>query len=316
MEKPSFDPGLTQQYTGVLNRAINRNGQFNVRRSGNTWHDAHPFLYLISISWPRFVWIVAVAYLVVNTLFALLYAAIGTQHLKSAEPPTEWGGFATAFFFSAHTLTTVGYGNIWPSGGAANIIAALEALVGLLAFAIATGVVYGRFSRPSARIGFSENAVVAPYQGGKSLQFRLVNRRTNNLIDLEARVLLMTVEGVNGRPQRRYFPLELERPDILFFPLTWTVVHPIDERSPMFGKTRDDLAGLQAELLIMLKAFDETFGQNVHARYSYRFDEIIWGAKFMPAFEVDEVGNLRVEVNRVGSTEPAEVAGFHLDRSR
>ncbi|MBV8828976.1 MAG: hypothetical protein JO108_07065 [Acidobacteriaceae bacterium] len=312
MNKPAFDPGLTQQYKGVLNRVINRDGQFNVRRVGTTWRDANPFLYLISTTWTKFVLVVGLGYLVVNTIFALLYVAVGSENLRSSEPPTDWGGFATAFFFSAHTLTTVGYGNIWPRGGAANIIAVAESFVGVLGFAIATGVVYGRFSRPSARVGFSENALVAPYQNGRSLQFRVVNRRTNNLTDLEARLLLMTVEDTDGRPIRKYLSLELERPTILFFPLTWTVVHPIDERSPLLGKTREDLAALQAELLVTLKAFDETFGQDVHARYSYRFDEILWGAKFAPAFQVDQEGNLEVEVNRVGVTEPAQLTGVQL----
>ena len=303
MEKPTFDPGLTQQYAGTLSRAINKDGNFNVRRAGITWRDSHPYLYLVNLSWRAFAALVVVAFVVTNTLFAAVYMGIGVEHLKGAEAGSEWNRFANAFFFSAHTLTTVGYGNMYPIGVVANTVASTEALVGLMAFAIATGLMFGRFSRPSARIGFSQTMVIAPYAGGTSLQFRVVNRRSNNLIDLNARLLLMTVEFIGDRLQRRYAPLELERDQVLFFPLTWTVVHPIDEKSPLYGKIQEDLERLQAEVLIMMKGFDDTFAQTVHARYSYRYDEILWGAKFAPAFEIDANGDLRVEVNRVGNVE-------------
>lgn len=307
MEPTTFDPGLTQQYTGTLKRAINPDGNFNVRRSGVTWRDFHPYFYLINASWPVFIGIVAMVFMCANVIFAFLYMAIGIEHLKGAESPSVWSEFLNAFFFSAHTLTTVGYGNMYPNGPAANSIAVIEALLGLLSFAIATGLVFGRFSRPSARIGFSEKMLVAPYRGGSSLQFRIVNRRSNNLIELNARLLLMTVEQGNGNLQRKYAPLELERENVLFFPLTWTVVHPLTENSPLYRKTAEDLQRLQAEILILIKAFDDSFGQSVQVRYSYRYDEIIWGARFAPAFEIDTDGNMRLEVNKVGVTESVPV---------
>src|SRR4051794_6710877 len=149
-EQPSFDPGLTQRYDGVLKRAINPDGRFNVRRSGSTWRDAHPYLYLINASWSRFLVIVGVTYVAVNIVFASAYMAIGIEHLKGSDAPTQWLRFLNAFFFSAHTLTTVGYGNMWPIGPIANTLAGIEALAGLMTFAIATGLLFGRFSRPSA----------------------------------------------------------------------------------------------------------------------------------------------------------------------
>jgi inward rectifier potassium channel len=307
MDKPLFDPGLTQQYTGVLKRVINKDGQFNVRRTGQSWRDWHPYLFMISTAWPVFLLLVVVAFLGINVIFALGYCAVGIEYLKNAEAPTAAASFLNAFFFSAHTLSTVGYGNIWPVGAAANLVAVLESLVGVLGFAIATGLLFGRFSRPSARFGFSKSSLVAPYMGGTSLQFRVVNRRRNNIIDLEARVLLMLVELCDGKPQRRYMALTLERPSVLFFPLTWTVVHPITEESPLLGKTAQDLERLQAEVLIMLKGHDESFGQSVHARYSYRYDEIVWGARFATAFEVEDNGDLRIEVDKVSLTAPAEL---------
>ncbi len=303
MDKPTFDPGLTQQYTGDLKRVINKDGQFNVRRTGGTWRDIHPYLILINMSWSLFAAVVLAVFIAMNSVFAAAYAAIGMEHIKGTEAPSTALRFLNVFFFSAHTLTTVGYGNMWPSGPAANTIAALEALVGLMSFAIATGLVFGRFSRPSARIGFSNTMVIAPYDGVTSLQFRIVNRRSNNLLDLEARVLLMTVELVENRLLRRYSGLDLERSQVLFLPLTWTVVHPIDEKSPLYGKTPEDLARLQAEVMIMMKGFDDTFSQTVQARYSYRYDEITWGAKFAPAFEIEKNGDMRVELDRVGNIE-------------
>jgi inward rectifier potassium channel len=172
---------------------------------------------------------------------------------------------------------------------------------------------FGRFSRPSARFGFSKTMLVAPYMGGTSLQFRVVNRRSNNIIDLEARVLLMLVEfNEEGVPHRKYSQLTLERPSVLFFPLTWTVVHPIVEGSPMWGKTAEELERQQAEVLIMMRGHDESFGQSVHARFSYRYDEIVWGAKFATAFELEENGDLRIEVDKVSLTMPAELPGKQL----
>jgi inward rectifier potassium channel len=303
----TFDPGITEQYTKVLTRIINKDGQFNVRRVGRTWRDWHPYLYMISAPWPVFFGLVAAAFTLVNTLFATLYWLVGLEHLKNADAPTAALRLLNAFFFSAHTLTTVGYGNMWPLGPAANAVAAIESLCGVLGFAIATGLLFGRFSRPSARFGFSDTMVVAPYRGGTSLQFRVVNRRTNNIIDLEARMLLMLVEQSRDSARRKYIPLELERPSVLFLPLTWTLVHPITADSPFFGKTARDLERMQAEVLIVMKGFDETFGQTVHARYSYRYDEIVWGAKFALAFEADDRGELQIEVDRVSVTEPAEL---------
>lgn len=301
----NFDPGLTQTYTGALNRVVNKDGGFNVHRAGRSWRDANPYTFLISTSWITFSLVVTAAFVLLNVAFAWLYKSIGASHIHGAEAKDPTLQLLNLFFFSTHTLTTVGYGNMYPDGPLANAIAAVEALVGLMAFAIATGLLFGRFSRPSARFGFSATMALAPYRGGTSLQFRVVNRRPNNLIEVEARVMLMTVESVNGRAQRKYNQLELERTQIVFLPLTWTVVHPIDDKSPLYGKSAADLEQLQAELVIMMRGFDETFGQVVYARYSYRYDEIIWGVKFAAAFEVDAKGDLMLWIERVGLTEPA-----------
>jgi inward rectifier potassium channel len=303
MQKPSFDPGLTQKYSQGLKRIINPDGRFNVRRTGTTWRDFHPYLFLVDAPLSVFIGVILAGYFVINLLFAFIYWMIGVEHLHGAAAATPFLTFLNAFFFSAHTLTTVGYGNIYPDGVAANSIAVLEALIGLMGFALGTGILFGRFSRPTARIGYSKRMVVAPYQELTSLQFRIVNRRPNNLLNLEARILLMTVQVLNGIPRRKFDILPLERDSVIFFPLPWTVVHPITETSPLYGLTAQDYARLQLEVLVMIKGMDETFGQTVHSRYSYRYDEIEWGAKFSPVFEVEESGDLLLEVNRVSEIE-------------
>jgi inward rectifier potassium channel len=304
MHQPSFDPGITQQFQAPVSRIINPDGTFNVRRRGSTWRDFHPYLNLINMGWIAFLASLFTGYVVVNTIFAALYYAIGTQHLHGAEAATASGRFINAFFFSAQTLSTVGYGGIVPHGMAANILASLEAMTGVLGFAVATGLLFGRVSRPSARVGFSNAMLINSYQDITSLQFRLVNRRKNSLMELEARVMLMTVDPADGGFRRNYRMLKLEREKVLFFPLTWTVVHPIDVESPLFGQSADDLRRLQAEVLILIKGYDDTFSQTVLARRSYRHDEIVWGKRFAPAFEVDAQGDLVLDVWKVGDIAP------------
>jgi inward rectifier potassium channel len=304
MHQPSFDPGITQQFQAPVSRIINPDGSFNVHRRGSTWRDFHPYLHLINMGWLPFLATLFAGYVVVNTMFAGLYYLIGTDQLRGAEATTAAGRFVNAFFFSAQTLSTVGYGGIVPHGMAANILASLEAMTGVLGFAVATGLLFGRVSRPSARMGFSDAMLVNQYQDITSLQFRVVNRRQNSLMELEARVMLMTVDPAEGGFRRKYHLLKLEREKVIFFPLTWTVVHPIDAESPLFGKTAEDLRRLQAEVLILIKAYDDTFSQTVLARRSYRHDEIVWGKRFSPAFEVDANGDLVLDVWRVGDIAP------------
>jgi inward rectifier potassium channel len=299
MNNSSFDPGFTEQYQGKLQRVIHTDGHFNVRRRGATWRDVHPYLFMINTSWPVFMTLIFAGYVIANLVFALIYLEIGIDHLRGAETTSALARFLSAFFFSAQTLTTVGYGSTSPDGFVANLVATVEALLGLMAFAVGTGLLFGRFSRPAARLEFSRQIIVAPYHAGMSLQFRVANRRTNNLMEIEAQVLLMTVEPSDQGPKRKYKPLALERTSVQFLPLTWTVVHPIDETSPLWGVTAEQLSQQQAEFLILIKAFDDTFFQTVHARRSYRHEEMVWGARFIPAFEADSQGQMVLDLQRL-----------------
>src|SRR5262245_34769017 len=210
MQKPHFDPGLTNQYGGRVDRVIAKDGSLNILRRGGTWRDYHAYLHLINMSWPRFFSVVVGSYLVVNTIFAIVYHLLGPNDLQGGSGTSQFDQFMTAFFFSAHTLTTVGYGSIAPRTLGANIVAVIESMAGVLGFAVATGLLFGRVSRPSAKLGFSANMVVAPYGDGTSLQFRVANRRPNDLMEVSAQVLLMTVESRDGRAVRRYHSLKLE----------------------------------------------------------------------------------------------------------
>jgi inward rectifier potassium channel len=302
MKTPSFDPGLTQKYEGPLRRVINPDGSFNVLRRGATWRDFHPYLHLVSIPWAHFFGWVLLFYVFINALFASIYFALGPDAIAAKTEPTETvGRFLQCIFFSSQTLTTVGFGALAPANTDANVVAAFEALAGLMSFAIITGLLFGRVSRPSARIGFSDNALIAPYQDGTSLQFRVVNRRANILIEPAVTLMLMTVDRANGVSRREFTILKLERANIMLFPLTWTVVHPIDSESPLFGKSSQDLEDLQAEFMVLVKAWDDTFSQTVHQRFSYRYSELVWGGKFTPAFGVDANGDLEVNVDKIGS---------------
>jgi len=303
---PSFDPGLTQQYTGPLLRAINKDGSFNVRRRGLHGLAGSIYMQLVNLSWPRFWGLVALAFLAANIVFALVYVVLGSDSLRAAEDDIGLGFFGKAFFFSLHTLTTVGYGDIYPLGLAANVVASAEAALGLMGFALATGLLFARFSRPNAQLVFSNRMVVSPYRDGYSLQFRMANRRNNVLTDVLVDMMLMTVEqDAEGQLRRNFVELKLERKKIFFLALTWTVVHPIDESSPLKGMKAADLERLQAEVLILIRGYDDSFTQVVNTRYSYRWEEVEWSARFAPAFDVSPAGHLVLDLDKVSATSPA-----------
>jgi inward rectifier potassium channel len=302
-EKPAFDSGLTRQVGAPVNRNVNRDGSYNVRRVGQTWQAFHPWLYVVNMSWPGFITLVCSVYSLVNIGFAVLYFLMGPGSIHGSEAPTEAGRFLNCFFFSGHTLTTVGYGTLSPVGVSANLTATLEALVGLLAFAVITGLLVARASRPSARIEFSRNALIAPYENGQALMFRVANQRSNNLMELEAQVILLQSVPKDGKRTRRIDYLPLELPKVQMFPLTWTVVHPINPESPLWQVTLDQLIDSDAEFIVMLKGFDDTFSQTVHARFSYRPSELVWNARFVPAFYVEETGNYVLNLDMVSDFE-------------
>ena len=220
-------------------RLLNHDGTFNVRR--NELGPLHPFnAYhtLLSLTIPRLIALLCAGYLVTNVFFALLYWLCGPGALAgAAEAPLR--RFEDCLFFSVQTLATIGYGRLVPVTRAANVFVAFEALVGLLGFAIVSGLLFSRFTRPTAKISFSNNALIAPYHGGWALMFRLVNLRNHDLTDVHAVVSFARWEHSEGERSREFDQLTLERDAIIFMPLHWVIVHPIDERSPLRGLTPD-----------------------------------------------------------------------------
>ena len=303
VEESTEDFGLGDQIGSQGGRLINRDGSFNVRRSGiRNWS---PYEDLVEMGWPRFLLLVFCVYTGINALFALAFVGIGTEMLAGGERIEGLGGqFAHSFYFSVQTFTTVGYGAISPTGNAANLLSALVALVGLLSLALATGLVFARFSKPKARIRFSEYAVVAPYKDTpyRSLQFRIANVRNNQIINLKANILLTWLEGPPEARRRRFAPLELEREQVALFPLNWTVVHVIKEDSPLFHWDYRRICDLSVEMLIMIEGFDETFAQTIHANISYTCREIYWNARFLPMYHSAE-GTTILELNRIDDIE-------------
>lgn len=298
------DLGFGNRPMGKDQRMMNADGTANIKRIGLPFFRSDDtYNSLISMSWRKFMFIILVAYIAINILFATIYVLIGIGHLNGAEGITSGDQFFDAFFFSAQTISTVGYGHISPSGFATSCVAAFESMLGLLAFALATGLLYGRFSRPNAKILYSKNMVVAPYKDITGLMFRLANLRNNQLIEISVQMVLSFNETAGQTKNRRFIPLDLERSEIGILSLSWTVVHPIDEKSPLFGMTKEELMASEAEVVILLKAFDDTFSQTVHSRASYLDETIIYDAKFAPIFFNDSNGVTNIDLSKIGNLE-------------
>ncbi len=284
-------------------RLLNRNGTFNVyRQKPKWWRRIFTYHFLLNMSWPRFFAVIFTAFVVTNALFATAYYLAGAQQVQG-DVGVE-NQFLRCFFFSVDTFATIGYGNLAPMGVAANVIVTIEALFGLLTFAIATGLVFAKFARPIANMIYSRNAVIAPYRGMTAFMFRVINGGHNELIDLEARVVYTRFEDSGGATLRRYYPLTLERDRVSFLPVAWTIVHPIDNSSPLYGSTEKELIGAHAEFLVLITATDDTFSTTVQSRSSYTAEELIWGMRFANLF-LGEGPVLTIDMNRFHAVEPA-----------
>ena len=289
---------------GSHERFLNRDGSFNVRRGGLPFfRTLNMYHALLTMSWLKFYLLLALGYFITNIFFASVYLACGSNAFRGAEGITVIERFLEAFFFSVQTLATIGYGRISPNSFAANIVVTFEALVGLLGFALATGLLFARFSCPHAKIIFSHHVIIAPYKDITAFEFRIVNERSNELIEVNATVSLSRLEIVNGRTMRKFYPLSLEREKVVFLPLHWVIVHPITETSPLYGITAEQFNKADSEILILLTGVDETFSQSVHARSSYKTTEIVWGAKFRDVFIESDTGKLSIDMKKIHDIE-------------
>ncbi len=307
-EEEERDLGFGSVVTGKSRqRLLNPDGTFNVQRTGlpvatslNLYHT------LLSMSWRTFLLLVLLLYFLSNVVFGVLYASFGAEALVDTSSTPTANLFIRGFFFSVQTFATIGYGTIHPVGMVPNLLVTIESYYSLLANALITGLVFARFARPTAKVLFSDVAVIAPYRGIEGLMFRLVNGRSNQLIEVEVKVMFARFVNEDGRTVRRFDFLDLERNKVTFFPLSWTVVHPIDDDSPMRGLTEHDFIRSDAEILILLTATDETFAQTVHSRSSYKPHQIRCGHKFVNIYnEIEEGDAISIDVRKLSQIEPA-----------
>lgn len=299
---PESELGFGKTIT-YADRLMNTDGSFNVeRQSTGPWDNT--YFNLVTMPWVNFVLLVLAAFVVMNSFFSLLYCAIGIEHLNGATPGSFFHNFAQAYFFSSQTLTTVGYGHISPNGLAANALASFQSFLGLVSFALVSGLLYGRFSRQRAKIVFSENMLVAPYRDGLGLMFRMGNARRSEILEAEVQIMLAINQRTDdGNLERKFFSLELEISRIAFFSLSWTIVHALREQSPIFHFTKEELKDAGAEFMVMVKGTDEANHQTVNARRSYIADEIVWNAKFKPVISRNNKGQPYVLMQNIGDFE-------------
>jgi Inward rectifier potassium channel. len=266
-------------------RFINKDGLPNVQRTGvNVFNRLSWYHTMLNLSSFRFISYLVVAYILINLVFAMIYYIIGVEHLTGIDKSDPLNEFIDVFFFSSQTFTTVGYGRIAPVGFMASLVATFEAFLGLLTFAIATGLFYGRFSRPRAYLRFSDIAVIAPFQDAAALMFRLAPYKNNALTDADV-IVSAAIEVIeNGVPKSNFYRLETHLSKINTLALNWTVVHKIDENSPFYGFSEEDFNATDIELIVQVRAFDEVFSNTVVQRSSYVTGEIIYGARFVPMY--------------------------------
>ena len=292
-----LDPGYGVRYERHTKRIINTDGTFNVIRKGVGFSSRNIYQDLIKMSWVKFLTINILIIFTLNALFALLYIWIGLDQIEGVAVGTGfYHDFTQAFFFSFQTFTTLGYGRISPTGDLANLVSAIEAMIGFMSFALITGLLYGRFSKPNISLEYSRKMLIAPYRGGKGLMFRIANKRHSVLVNVKANVTLTLTLEEDNTTVRKYYQLKLERDGIQVFPISWTIVHPIDKDSPFNDIEMVNISGSDLEIMIQIQVFDETFGQIVHSRYSYLSEDIEYGAKFLKSYRTEESGEIILDV--------------------
>lgn len=303
--------------TGFGTSSESRSGRFYNRQTGTANVIKKGVGILNQYSWyhtmlamPRakFLLFLLAVYIIVNLVFAGIYYLIGIDHLAGVHAGSDVKNFSEVFFFSAQTFTTVGYGRISPIGFAAGAVSTIEAFLGLLSFAIATGLFYGRFSRPRAFLKFSDNAVIAPYKDGIALMFRMAPYKNNLLSEAEVKVNLAMQVEENGKMMNKFYNLDLEIPKINSLALSWTIVHPMNEKSPLYNFNHSDMLNAKMEALIFVKAFDEVFSNTVVQRFSYVSSEVVWGAKFRMMYHADEKhGTTILDLDKLNDFEKVEL---------
>ncbi|PWT99232.1 MAG: transporter [Bacteroidetes bacterium] len=305
--KVNNDTGFGINASDYGGRFINKDGTFNTRKEGISFLEKFSIYYFM-MNLPRwkFIGIIVVSFLVVNIIYAAIYMFIGASELTGMIAQTPWDKFKEAFFFSTETFTTVGYGRVNPIGDGANLVASFEAMHGFLSFAIATGLIFGRFSKPGAFLKFSDYALISPYRGKTGLMFRFASykeKHTLTSVEIRVNVGLQVLE--NDNVIYKYYDLDLERSKVESLPMNWTVVHPIDDKSPFYGFTHEDMKSADVEIYVLIRGFDDVYSANVQQRTSYTFNEILFGQKFVPMYRESDNGKTTIlEMNKLNTALP------------
>jgi len=293
--KTAANTGFGDNASNYGGRFLNKNGTANIKRTGIGFLERYSWYHsMLAMPGMKFFLVILLFFIIVNFIFAVIYYFLGVEHLGGLTGQTKGEEFLESFFFSAQTFTTVGYGRISPVGFTTSAISAFQALVGLLSFAVATGLMYARFSKPTAYIKFSHNALVAPFKGGTALMMRLAPFKNTTLSEAEVKLTLAMMVEEEGKFVNRFYPLELQLDKINTLSLNWTLVHPINEDSPLSGFTRDDFKNNRGEFIVFLRAFDDMFSNTVITRGSYTFNEVVYGAAFNPMYSRDEENSLTI----------------------
>lgn len=277
-------------------------GQFEflkINSGKREWRDAYH--WILSLSWPQFAGLLSGAYLALNVVFALLYEFAGNS---IAEMPP--GSFSAAFFFSVQTLATVGYGHMYPTTLYGNILTTVEIMVGMFGLAVMTGLIFVRFSRPSARIEFTRNLVIAPFNGQPTLMLRVANLRHHSMAEVEFKVMFMRNEQIKeGDEFRRFYPLKLHFDWLITFPVALTLLHTIDEQSPLYGMTPASLEATNARLVASVVGIETVIQAPVQSQKDYSWSDIRFGERFVEIYTETGEGRLTVDYGRLHETEPA-----------
>ncbi len=293
--------GTNASYNG--GRFFNKDGTANIEMRGvpffsrfNVYHT------LLSLSTWKFLAFIILSFILINLIFAFVYLAIGIDHLGGMVANTTSEKFGEAFFFSAQTFTTVGYGRVNPIGFLASFVAALEALIGLMSFALITGLLYGRFAKPKAYIKYSKNALFVPFRDGVAFMFRMSPYTKNTLVNVEAKLTMSMQIMEEDVLKTKFFTLDLDVAKANTMISNWTLVHVINEDSPFYTLTKEEIIQSKVEVLVFVQGFDESFSNTVVSRTSYTFEDFVYGAKFLPMYNPSEDNKSTVlHVNKLDS---------------
>lgn len=296
--KNTKDPGLGSKFIKPVKRMVNEDGSYNIIRKGGVSGVKDFYKFLIDIHWFWFSLILIGSFILLNLIFTTCYLLIGIETIAGYYP--ELSAFENAFFFSAQTFTTVGYGALHPKGLVTNYTAMAESFLGLLSFAIATGLLWGRFSKPSLKIAFSKNIIITPYEDSKAVMFKMVNQRKNVLLNTTIKCIFIIDKGSGQTAfNKDYSELKLESDQVNFFPLTWTLVHKITEDSPLYNINFNELVKRNGEVIILVETFDETFSQTILQKHSYACEQWLENVKFERNFEANEQGHIELNVQDI-----------------